>query len=88
MSRRIHYYPTRINDQLVVAACGHTVDASHTTIRVAGVTCKRCIPLIPTLDPPEEDPRCSSCGGPLLELGRLGNLTHSRCRNCGADSSK
>ena len=30
-----------------------------------------------------EPPTCSQCGGPLVELGTLGNLTHYRCRNCG-----
>jgi ribosomal protein L37E len=28
---------------------------------------------------------CPECGGPVFVLGTLGNLTHLRCRNCGAD---
>ncbi|HYG24470.1 MAG TPA: hypothetical protein VEH04_16955 [Verrucomicrobiae bacterium] len=31
---------------------------------------------------------CSICGGDLVELGCLGNRVHSRCRNCGAQSSR
>jgi len=26
---------------------------------------------------------CTQCGGPLVLLGVLGDLEHSRCRNCG-----
>lgn len=29
---------------------------------------------------------CPTCGGPLMELGRMGRLTHYRCRNCGAEA--
>ena len=41
-------------------------------------------------DPPEpEEPAvCPACGGPLEVLGMLGNRRHSRCRNCGIDTSK
>ena len=28
---------------------------------------------------------CPQCGGPAMELGKLGKLTHYRCRNCGND---
>jgi tRNA(Ile2) C34 agmatinyltransferase TiaS len=30
-------------------------------------------------------PECSTCGGPLVEMGALGNLMHYRCRNCGLE---
>jgi len=30
---------------------------------------------------------CGNCQGPLTLLGKLGNLTHYRCRNCGMDTS-
>ena len=30
---------------------------------------------------------CPVCGGPGVELGRLGNRAHYRCRNCGIDFS-
>lgn len=30
---------------------------------------------------------CSLCGGPLVELGALGNRMHYRCWNCGTDCS-
>lgn len=30
---------------------------------------------------------CSECGGDMVTLGRLGNLEHFRCRDCGIDSS-
>jgi hypothetical protein len=33
----------------------------------------------------EENPECPACGGPGMELGALGNLTHYRCRNCGME---
>lgn len=41
------------------------------------------------MDFEDEDPapECSACGGPLVELGALGNRMHYRCRNCGADFS-
>lgn len=32
-------------------------------------------------------PDCCECHGPTFELGTLGNRTHYRCRNCGADQS-
>lgn len=31
-------------------------------------------------DEPEE---CALCGGPLMEMGTLGQTQHLRCRNCG-----
>jgi DNA-directed RNA polymerase subunit RPC12/RpoP len=31
---------------------------------------------------------CGICKGPLVLLGKLGNLKHYRCRNCGAQFSK
>jgi hypothetical protein len=34
-----------------------------------------------------DDP-CPLCGGPLGVLGRLGNLVHLLCRNCGAQFSE
>lgn len=30
---------------------------------------------------------CRACSGPLMVLGMLGNRTHLRCRNCGAEQS-
>lgn len=36
-------------------------------------------------DPPEPA-TCPACGGPLVSLGTLGNLEHSRCRDCGAQT--
>ena len=30
---------------------------------------------------------CSICDGELMPLGTLGNVTHLRCRYCGADAS-
>jgi hypothetical protein len=36
----------------------------------------------------ETDDGCVLCGGPLVPLGTLGNLEHSRCRNCGMDQSR
>ena len=30
---------------------------------------------------------CGACGGELMELGKLGNRVHARCRNCGLESS-
>lgn len=30
---------------------------------------------------------CPACGGPAQPLGVLGGRLHSRCRNCGMDSS-
>ncbi len=32
-------------------------------------------------DTPAED--CWQCGGPACELGKLGSVTHYRCRCCG-----
>ena len=32
-------------------------------------------------------PACPACHGPSFPLGVLGNLSHYRCRNCGADYS-
>lgn len=32
--------------------------------------------------------RCKMCGGPCGILGRLGNLIHYVCRNCGAQYSR
>jgi hypothetical protein len=31
---------------------------------------------------------CPMCNGPLELLGYLGNRRHSRCRNCGAITSR
>lgn len=31
---------------------------------------------------------CPLCNGPLVELGKLGSVTHLRCRNCGHDVSQ
>lgn len=31
---------------------------------------------------------CPSCGGPVVEMGTLGNRQHGRCRNCGIDVSR
>lgn len=31
---------------------------------------------------------CPLCNGSLILLGRLGDLTHYRCRCCGADTSE
>lgn len=28
-------------------------------------------------------PQCDACDGPGVPLGRLGNLDHWRCRDCG-----
>ncbi len=39
-------------------------------------------------EPEVESTECSLCGGPLMELGALGRLTHYRCRNCGMQCSK
>jgi hypothetical protein len=36
---------------------------------------------------PELEEECSMCGGPLMELGALGNTKHYRCRNCGMGAS-
>jgi hypothetical protein len=36
----------------------------------------------------DSDPYCSLCGGELVILGLLGARQHSRCRDCGMDSSK
>jgi hypothetical protein len=30
---------------------------------------------------------CGACGGDAPLMGRLGNLNHYRCRQCGTDSS-
>lgn len=30
---------------------------------------------------------CEACEGPVQYLGRLGNLEHFRCRNCGMQQS-
>ena len=38
-------------------------------------------------DEVEVCPDCPACGGNLTSLGALGNLSHYRCRDCGADSS-
>lgn len=35
-----------------------------------------------------EDCICETCGGDGVLLGTLGNLTHFRCRQCGADFSR
>lgn len=32
--------------------------------------------------------RCPICGGDLIVLSELGNVTHYRCRHCGADFSQ
>jgi hypothetical protein len=32
--------------------------------------------------------QCRLCHGPLTEMGGLGNATHYRCRDCGADQSR
>lgn len=37
---------------------------------------------------PSEPDTCEACGGPVQELGWLGQLTWYRCRNCGHDSSR
>lgn len=31
---------------------------------------------------------CKLCRGPLIALGKLGNLSCFRCRNCGIEQSK
>lgn len=31
--------------------------------------------------------KCECCGGELVELGRLGNVAHYRCRQCGIECS-
>lgn len=31
---------------------------------------------------------CPYCGGPLILLGQLGRLLHSRCRDCGAQCAQ
>jgi len=36
----------------------------------------------------DTDDGCAMCGGPLVPLGTLGNLEHSRCRDCGMDQSR
>jgi hypothetical protein len=38
----------------------------------------------------EQGPRyrkveCRACGGPLVLLGTLGSLEHSRCQDCGSE---
>jgi len=33
-------------------------------------------------------PDCPKCGGPGVVLGKLGKVTHYRCRNCGWDFSE
>lgn len=39
-------------------------------------------------DDVDDDPiSCPICGGPLLRLGQLGRLIHSRCRTCGIEHS-
>jgi uncharacterized Zn finger protein (UPF0148 family) len=32
--------------------------------------------------------QCRFCGGPLYKLGKMGNLMHLRCRNCGMDCNR
>lgn len=40
-------------------------------------------------DEGEYDPgNCQQCGGPLVILGRLGDLLHMTCRNCGMQFSR
>lgn len=34
-----------------------------------------------------EDSGCVMCDGPIMILGRLGDIIHCRCRNCGYDHS-
>ena len=31
--------------------------------------------------------QCPACYGPLIWMGRLGNLTHVKCRNCGLEAT-
>lgn len=31
--------------------------------------------------------KCEVCSGDKVFMGKLGNLNHYRCRNCGKDSS-
>lgn len=31
---------------------------------------------------------CPACDGPVIPMGRLGNLEHGRCRNCGLDCNR
>lgn len=35
----------------------------------------------------DDGPTCPVCSGVSVELGTLGNLTHARCRDCGAEYS-
>ncbi len=35
-----------------------------------------------------EDLECPLCGGPLIPLGILGRLLHTRCRNCGMSCTR
>jgi hypothetical protein len=30
---------------------------------------------------------CPVCGGPLIRMGKLANLTYVRCRNCGLEAT-
>lgn len=39
------------------------------------------------VEPELEAPECPACGGESTVFGALGNLVHSRCRNCGIDHS-
>ena len=32
--------------------------------------------------------RCSICGGRVIWMGRLSNLTHTKCQSCGALNSQ
>jgi hypothetical protein len=40
------------------------------------------------LDENEEQKTCPQCGGQPMLLGKLGNITHLRCRACGWDFTK
>lgn len=31
--------------------------------------------------------QCPACRGPLIWLGKLGNLTHVKCRDCGLEAA-
>ncbi len=31
--------------------------------------------------------QCAACYGPMIWMGRLGNLTHVKCRNCGLQAT-
>jgi len=42
---------------------------------------------IKVMDDENQENYCSHCGGSLEELGALGCLMHSRCRQCGAMTS-